>query len=119
MDGGGTDLDKSKRSMKSVRRRIRRLPVDLADYAIVAGCNGLLEQIVIEPARMTAPARRRRDHDPVDIDKARMAGAKPQEIRAVVFGALIEGEQEGVDGPYTPRQKCLPNEMLQPRWFEP
>lgn len=68
---------------------------------------------------MAAPARGGRDHDPVDIDKARIAGAKPEEIRAVVFGVLIERQQEGVEVPDSSRQKCLFNEMLQPRRFEP
>ncbi len=105
--------------MKGVRGRIRRLDVDFADDAIVAGFHGPIEHIVVKSARMTAPARGGSDHDAVDIDEARIAGAKPEEIRAVVCGVLIEGQQERVDGPYSPGRKCLRNEMLQPLRFEP
>lgn len=94
--------------MKSVRRRVRRLPVDLADDAVVAGSNGPREQIVIEPARMAAPARRRRDHDPVDIDKAWIAAAKPQEVRAVIFGALSKASRKASTVPIRRAAKARP-----------
>jgi hypothetical protein len=44
----------------------------------------LSEQIIIKPAGKSAPARRRRNGYSVDIDKAPIARAEPQEIRAVV-----------------------------------
>src|SRR4051812_18676157 len=53
----------------------------------------MLEQIAIEQTRIAAPARRRRDHDAVDIDKTRIAGAEPLEIRTRVVGILIHRER--------------------------
>src|ERR1700736_5345918 len=97
IDAGGADLDKSQGGMKRVRFRVRRVLVDLAENLPVSGPHGMLEQILIEPARAAAPACRCCDHDPVDIDKARIARAKPLEIRAVVRSILIERQQEGVE----------------------
>jgi len=55
---------------------------------------GFVEQCLIEQARQTAAARRSGDDDPIDIDKARVPLAKPQEIRTVTVGALIESAIE-------------------------
>lgn len=82
--------------------------IDFADHAIVAGRNGLPEQIVVEPARKAASARGCRDDNAVDIDKARIARAEPKEVRTVVAGALVEGQQEGVEVSNSPCQEGLP-----------
>src|ERR1700676_486703 len=71
------DLDESQGGMKRVRFRVRRVLVDLAENLPVSGLRRMFEQILIESARAAAPACRCRDHDPVDIDKARIARAKP------------------------------------------
>src|ERR1700737_2726995 len=87
IDARGADLDKSERGMEGIRRRVRRADVDLTDHVLMAGPARLFKQILIKPACTAAPARRCGDHDAVHIDKARIAGAKPKEIRAVVVGA--------------------------------
>jgi hypothetical protein len=83
--------------VKRIGCRIRRLCVDFADNVLVASFNGMVEQIVVESARMATPAGGRGDHNPVDIHKARITAFEPQEARAVVAGALIERQQEGVE----------------------
>src|SRR5205823_3870149 len=85
----------------------------------VSGANGMFEQIVIEPARTAAAARRECDHDAVDIDKTWIARVEPEEIRAVISGVLIEREQESVEVSNPPCQEGLAYEMLQPRRLQP
>ena len=85
----------------------------------MSGAARVFEQIVVKPARMAAPACGRCDHDAVDIDKARIARAEPEEIRAVVAGGLIERQQEGVELANSSRQKCLADQMLQPLRVQP
>jgi len=85
----------------------------------MAGAFGAFEQIPIKPARAATPARRCGDHDPVDIDKARIAFAEPEEIRAVIVGVLIEGEQEGIEIADASRQERLGDKMLQPLRLQP
>jgi len=58
--------------------------IDLADDMRMAAPMRLSEQIIIKPAGKSAPARRRRNGYSLDIDKAPIACAEPQEIRAVV-----------------------------------
>ena len=95
MDGGATDLDKSERGMKRVRLRIRRLPVDLADDALVAGFHGLLEQIVVKPARIAAPACGRSDHNAVHVSEARRScggaasGSVGYAVKALLRSSLV------------------------------
>jgi hypothetical protein len=113
------DLDKAQGGMKRFRFRVRRAYIDLAENLAVSGLRRMLEQILIKPACAAAPARRRCDDDPVDIDKARIARAKPPEIRVFVFSILIECQQEGVDVSDSSREECLPDEMLQPFRLEP
>jgi hypothetical protein len=119
IDAGGADLDKSQGGMKRVRFRVRRVLVDLAENLPVSGPRRMFEQILIESARAAAPACRCRDHDPVDIDKARIARAKPLEIRAVVRSILIERQQEGVEVANPSGQKGMFEEILQPLRLQP
>src|SRR5438270_1655142 len=119
MNARGANLEKSQRRVKSVRRRIGRPAVDLADDARVASRNGMSEQIVVQPARMAVPACGGGDHNAVHIDKARIARAEPEEIRTVVACVLVERQQEGVEASYSPRQERLFDQMLQPRRLEP
>ena len=78
------------------------------------GADGVFEQVGIEPSRATASARRWRDDDPVDIHKARIAGAEPSEIGAVVSGVLIEGEQEGVQTANPSCEERFANQVFEP-----
>jgi|KBSMisStandDraft_5_1062788.scaffolds.fasta_scaffold436473_1 hypothetical protein len=105
--------------MESVRHRIRRFRIDFADDAIVPGQNRMLEQIVIEPPRAATPARRRCHHDPVHIDEARIMGAEPEEIRAVVVRVRIERQHEGVQISDPAGEECLSDEMRQPLGLQP
>src|SRR5215212_10261536 len=98
VDGGEADFSEAQRRMEGVRCGIGRLAVDLADDAFVAGPKRMLEKVVVHPTGMAASARRRCHDDAVDIHEARVARTEPQEIRAVVVGVLVEGEQEGLDG---------------------
>ena len=93
--------------------------VDLADDAVVPGADGMLEQVGIEPTRAAASAGRWRDHDPVDIHKARIAGAEPDEIGAVVSRVLIEGEQEGVHVAYPSCEERLADQVFEPFRLQP
>src|SRR4051794_24949214 len=102
--------------MKGIRCGVRRLLVDLADDAIVTKTDSVLEQIVIEPSRATVPARRRGDHDAVDVDETRIARA---EVGTVVASALIEREQEGIDFSNAPRQQRFADEVLKPLRLQP
>src|SRR3954471_18609517 len=98
--------------MKGIRCGVRRLLVDLADDAIVTKADSVLEQIVIEPSRATVPARRRGDHDAIDVDETRIARAEPEAVGTVVASALIEREQEGIDFSNAPRQQRFADEVL-------
>jgi len=48
------------------------------------------------------------------MDEARVARAKPQEVRAVVIGILVEGEQERVDLAGSRRKERFTDEVRQP-----
>jgi hypothetical protein len=108
---GFAHLDKSKRDMESVRFRVRRILVDLAENQRVSGPGRMFKKILIELARVATPARGRRDDDSVDIDEARIAATKPLEIRAVVRGILIERKQEGIEVSDSSRQEGVADEM--------
>jgi len=85
----------------------------------VSGPSRVLEQIAVKPARTATAARRCRDHDAVDIDKARIVGAEPLEIRAVVIGVLIQRQQKRVDISDSSRHERLCDEMFQPLRRQP
>jgi len=68
---------------------------------------------------MAAPARRLRDHDAVDIDKTRIAGAEPLEIGTRVVGILIHREHRGVQHSDPAYNEGLSDQMLQSLRREP
>src|SRR2546423_8957078 len=119
MNARRANLDKTQRRIESIRCGIWRVHVDFADDAIVPGTDGVFEEIVVKAARATATARRGRHDDAVDIDKARIARAEPEEIRVVISGVLIEREQEGVDISNSSRQEGLAYQIFQPRRLQP
>jgi hypothetical protein len=80
--------------VEGVRGRVRRIAVDFANDEVVSGA---VEQIGVQQAGVGPPSRIRCNDDTIDIDEASIALAKPQVIRAVVPGTLVEGQQEAVD----------------------
>jgi len=80
----------------------------------MSGARRFRKQGTIKQPRQTAPACGSGDHDPVDMDEARVARAKPQEVRAVVIGILVEGEQERVDLAGSRRKERFTDEVRQP-----
>jgi hypothetical protein len=58
-------------------------------------------------------------HDAVDIHKARIAGAEPDEIRAVVSRVLIEREQEGVEIADPSCEERFTDKVFEPFRLEP
>jgi hypothetical protein len=57
MNARGADLYKSQGGVQSVGRQVWRARIDLADNTLMAGPSGILKQVLIKSARMTAPAR--------------------------------------------------------------
>jgi hypothetical protein len=113
------DFREAQGRVKRVGSRIGRRGVHFAGYDRVAGLPRLLEQRFVEAARMAAPARGLGDDDAVDIDKALVARAKPQEIGALVVRILVEGHDEGFDLADAPRVKTLAEQVSQPLRFQP
>ena len=65
-----------------------------------------------------APCMRRHD-DAIDIDEAFVAFAKPEEVRAVVIGLLVEGHDECFEIADAACVECLAEQERQPFGFEP
>jgi hypothetical protein len=106
MDARAPDLDKSERGMKGVRRRIGRVDIDLAGDARMPAAASRIEQVAREQASKSSPARRWRNGYSVDVGKARIACAEPQEVGTVVARVLIEREQECVEAPMRQARKA-------------
>lgn len=87
---------KAECGVERVRLRIGRVEVDLTHDAVVPGFRRRPNQLVIEPARQTAAAGGRRDHDAIDIDEAIIAGAKPSIVRTVIDSVLVQRDQQRI-----------------------
>jgi hypothetical protein len=98
MDAGLAILDKSQRRMKCIRGRIWWLGVDFAHDALVTRCNACLNRSGKAGARSRACGRS--DHKAVHLSEARITRAEPEEMRVIIAGALVEGQQEGVEASY-------------------
>lgn len=66
MNARAANLGKSERGIESIRSRVRRLQIKLADGVIASNLDPAIEQIGVKPARAPHAACGRNGHDPVD-----------------------------------------------------
>ena len=119
MDRRPPDLDKAQRGMERVRPGIGRIRIDFRDDPFMTGFDGMLKECLMQTAGKTLAPRGWRDHDPVQIDKSRVAAAKPQEVRAVIVSILIERQQHRIAIFGGQRQERLIRQMREVVRFEP
>ena len=110
-----SDPFKSRSGVKRVRHWIRRVGVDFTECAIVPGAGGVIEEDIVTPASKAASSRRGGDNNAVQINKSRVAVAKPCEVRSVMIGVLIDGLVAAA----RERQKRVGREMGQTFRLEP
>src|SRR6267142_603227 len=119
VDAGPAYFGEAKRRVKRVRRRVGGLDVHLADHDVVPGHLRAANEIAVEQSGQPATARARGHDDAVDVHEARVALPEPQIVRAVVAGALVEGQQERVQLAHAPRVERLAQQREQLAGLQP
>ena len=87
------DFAKSGPLVKRERTRVRGVEVDLAGQ-IRRVCESHAFEIRVEEAPDPRATPGWRDDDPIDVDEARVAAPKPEEVRAVIRRTLGKRQQE-------------------------
>ena len=80
--------------MKRIGSRIGWVGIDLTYHTVVAVCAP--EQVEIQRRCQPPTPRRRRHHDPVDIDEPSIPRPEPGEVRIIVGRVLVESQQQRV-----------------------
>lgn len=112
-DLGAADFGEAESGVERVGNGIRRVKIDFADDARVAGGAGTFEEIGIEGAGVTFAARRSGNNDAIHINKPVIVRTEPEEIGAVVLGGLIVGEEERIGFADCGREEGLADEVAE------
>lgn len=112
VDTGAADFVEAEGCVEGVGGGIGRVEVNLADDTGVAGGSGTLEKFGVEGAGITPAAGGASGDDAVHVDEIGIVevsagcsshhrlpgevGAKPEKVRAIVIGGLVEGEKQRV-----------------------
>src|SRR6185436_11759529 len=79
IDARLTEHGEAERGVEGIRDGIGWQAIDLAEDPVMSGSPALRDHVLVQSAAIAATACARRGDDPVDIDEAAIAGAKPEE----------------------------------------
>ena len=101
VDGGTAQLGEVKAGVEGVGDGIRRVKIDFASDAGVAGRFGSLEKLAVKGARVALAAGGARGDDAIDVNELVVrifceVVAEPEKIYVFVARALIERDQQSV-----------------------